>query len=282
MTSNFLIELGKYGERLVVTSLWSEDISQYILAHNISELHLNYAKGWKGKDLSFLSALSHLKAFSIIDWTIDDISPVNNLHSLRSLEISTYCKSPISFEEFPYLEECGLRWRAKAKSLFNQKALKRLFIDNYSEKDTSKFSNLTELESLSLANSPTRSLQGLSYLYKLRFLGLYNLRKLESIAGIEFLINLEELEINGCSSLKSINEIAGLTQLNKLELCDNKDIDSLKPIEKLNKLESVVFYGSTNIIDGDLSSLIKLNQISNISFQDRPHYSHKKLNFVAK
>ena len=93
---------------------------------------------------------------------------------------------------------------------------------------------------------------------------------------------MEELEINGCSSLKSINEIAGLTQLNKLELCDNKDIDSLKPIEKLNKLESVVFYGSTNIIDGDLSSLIKLNQISNISFQDRPHYSHKKLNFVAK
>jgi hypothetical protein len=282
MTSNFLIESGKYGERLVVTSSWSEDISQYILSHNISELYLNYAKGWKGKDLSFLSSLLHLQAFSIIDWTIDDISPVNNLQLLRSLEISTYCKTQINFEEFPYLEQCGLRWRAKAKSLFNQKSLKKLFVDNYSEKDTYKFSNLTELESLSLANSPTRNIQGLSQLHKLKFLGMYNLRKLESLVGIEALINLQELEINGCSSLKSINEIAHLLELKKLQLCDNQEIESLKPLKNFQKLESVLFYGSTSIVDGDLTFLKNLTRLSNISFKDRLHYSEKKSNFLHR
>jgi Leucine-rich repeat (LRR) protein len=281
MASNFIVESGKYGKRLVVTSEWNEGISHYILAHNIPELYLNYAKGWKGKDLSFLSGLSHLQAFSVIHWTIDDIYPVNNLHLLRSLEISTYCKTQINFEEFPHLERCALRWRKKAKSLFKQKSIKRLFIDGYSEKNTSAFSNLTELEYLTLSNAPIRSLQGLGKLHKLQYLGLHNLRKLESLSGIEDLRNLEELNVNGCSSLSSIGEIANFNQLRKLQLCDNKEIETLKPIENLKDLEWVLFYGTTNILDGDLALLTKLKKLENLSFQNRKHYSHKREDFSA-
>ncbi|MBA2750433.1 MAG: hypothetical protein H0U45_17315 [Tatlockia sp.] len=277
-----MVEPGRYGKRLVVTSRWSNAISQYILGQNIEELYLNYARGWKGKNLSFLSELPHLKAFSIIDWNISDISQIHTLHSLKKLEISTYCKTEINFEEFPSIEECSLEWRAKAKSIFNCKSLKKLFVNHYSGRNTFKFSHLVELESLSIANAPGKTLDGLSSLRKLKFLGLYNLKKLKSLSGIESLTLLEELEVNGCWSLPSITEVSYLLNLKKLQLCDDRSLESIKPLAKLNKLESFLFYESTDVVDGDLSPLMKLDNLSHLSFQERPHYSHRKMDFTLR
>ena len=276
MMTSFLIEEGKCGRRLVVTSSWSDEMKQYILSNPIEELYLNYARGWKGKDLSFLTTFPGLKAFSIIDWNIDDISSIHALHHLRRLEISTYCKTEIDFSQFPALEECSLEWRPKAKSIFSCHTLKHLFLNRYSGVDTSKFSELAELESLSLANAPIRNLYGLESLKKLKFLGLYNLRKLEFLCGIEGLIHLETLEVNGCRSITSIKAVENLFNLRKFHFCDDGDIESLQPLASLTQLKEVLFYESTNIVDGDLSPLKKLKCLSNISFQDRRHYSHRR------
>jgi hypothetical protein len=40
-----------------------------------------------------------------------------------------------------------------------------------------------------------------------------------------------------------------------------------------------LFYESTNIVDGDLSPLTRQKNLSSVSFQDRRHYSHKRLEF---
>ena len=251
--ANFIIEEGAFGSRVVVTSRWSDTISEYIARHSIGELYLNYAKGWKGKDLSFLAECPHLKAFSILDWNIDDVSPINSLHELTRLEVSTYCKTEIDFDNFPYLEECALTWRTKAKTIFSCKSLRKLFLTRYSGKDMSRFLQLTGLESLSFASSPMRNIQDISELKKLRRLGLYNLRKLSSLSGIENLTALEELEIDGCTELEDIVEVSSLKKLSRFQLCDSKSILSLRPLAKLQHLESVLFYGSTSIEDGDLS-----------------------------
>lgn len=109
---------------------------------------------------------------------------------------------------------------------------------------------------------------------------LYNLKKLRSLSGIENLVGLEELEVNGCTSVVSIKEIGNLVNLKKLQLCDDGNIDSLTPLEGLNKLQTVLFYGSTNIIDGDLSPLVRLDNLMKVEFQDRKHYSPSKAYFV--
>jgi len=241
----------------------------------IKELYLNSAKGWKGKELSFLATVPDLVVFSLIDFTIDDISPIHVLHSLRRLEIFTYCKTEIDFSKFPILEECSLEWRPKAKSIFACRTLKRLFLNKYSGKDTSNFSELVNLESLSIANSPIESIHGLWNLSELKFLGLYNLRKLKTLNGIENLINLEGLEVNGCRALSSIEGVKYLTKLRKLHFCNDGDIESIKPLERLQQLEEVLFYDSTNVIDGDLSPLTQLKHLRNVSFQNQPHYSHE-------
>ena len=57
------------------------------------------------------------------------------------------------------------------------------------------------------------------------------------------------------------------------------NIESIKGIEELKELSIFLFYESTNIIDGDISPVFKLANLSKISYQNRKHYSHKREEF---
>ncbi len=41
-----------------------------------------------------------------------------------------------------------------------------------------------------------------------------------------------------------------------------------------------MFYESTNIIDGDLKPITKLNKLNKVSFQNRKHYTHNREAFI--
>jgi hypothetical protein len=271
-------EDGEYGRRAVVRSAWSDNVAAYLLSSGIAELELNDGKGWQGGDLGFLTSFPHLKAFTIIDLKIASVMPIHFLHDLAALEVITYCKTEIKFSAFPQLEKCGLEWRPKAESLFGCSTLKNLFLNNYDGTHVDRFAGLTHLESLTILNAPVETLHGLRNLKRLRYLRLGNLKKLKSLAGIEGLINLEELEIHTCRAIDSIDAIGSLRRLKKLRLIDDGKIQSLKPLEKLDALEQVLFYESTNIVDGDLSPLMQ-KKLSRISFQNRRHYSHRREDF---
>lgn len=279
MIEGVQLEDGEYGRRAVVRSAWSEEVTRYLMGNEIVELELNQGKGWCENDLAFLAALPHLKSFRIIDFRISSVEQIHFLHELRALRVMTYCKTEIMFSAFPQLEECGLEWRSKATSLFDCGTLKKLFLNNYKGKDVAQFARLTQLESLAILNAPVENLHGLGNLQRLRFLRLANLRRLNSLAGIEGLTNLEELQIDTCRAIRSIHEIGSLARLKRLYLDNGGKIDSLKPLDKLNSLEKVGFVESTNIADGDLSPLVRQNNLSQVSFQNRRHYSHRREDF---
>jgi len=93
------------------------------------------------------------------------------------------------------------------------------------------------------------------------------------------LTNLEELEIHTCRAVGSIEEVGFLPRLRKLHLNNDGEIKTLKPLEKLDSLESVFFYESTNVLDGDLSPLFRQKSLARVSFQNRRHYSHRREDF---
>jgi len=280
MNSGITLENGRYGRRAILNSAWLDYFVQYLADNAVVELELNYAKGWHGQSLSFLAELPSLKAFEIFDFNIPDIKEIHRLHNLRRLGVTTYCSTEIDFSAFPELESCVLEWRPKAVSLFKCTTLKDLFVDRYKGKDVARFAQLVNLESLAILNAPVASLRGLSALTRLRSLRLALLRRLPSLAGIEGLANLEELDINTCRAIRSIDEIGSLSRLKKLFLNNIGEIESLKPLDNLDGLEKVVFYESTNILDGDLSPLLRQQNLdfSRVSFQNRRHYSHRREN----
>lgn len=279
MATNFSIEDGIYGQRAVLKSEWEKGTEQILLQNGVVELELNDAKGWHGSDISFVKFLPDLRAFSIIDLKIPSVDPVHFLQRLRKIEIITYCKTKIDFSAFPLLEECAIEWRNGVLSLFSCKTIRVLFINRYNEKNTSNFSKLIDLENLTILNSSIISLEGLSSLNRLRVLRIGNLKNLTSLSGIEKLKHLEELEIQKCKKITEIKELAGLPRLRSVSMNDSGAIESIRPLAKIKTLETVLFYGSTNILDGDLSPLKRLKRLSNVSYQNRRHYSHRREEF---
>lgn len=276
---NFIIENGDYGPRAVLTSAWDHGTDKILNKKGVIELELNDSKGWQRDDLSYLSLLPTLKAFTLIDLKIDSVENVHCLHNLLKLEIITYCKTKIDFSAFPVLEDCGLEWRPKASSIFKCKTLKRLFLNKYQGKDTNKFSELINLETVSLLNGPINSLVGLGNLINIKSLRLGNLSSLNSLKGISNLKNIEVLEIQKCKKISIIDEVRDLTNLKRIILSDIGEIESLNPLKRLLNLEEVLFYGDTKILDGDLSFLLGLKHLKNVAFQNRNHYSHKLKDF---
>jgi Leucine-rich repeat (LRR) protein len=281
MPAEFLLERGEIGPRVVVTGAWSREVADYIRREQVPELYLNHARGWKGGDIEFLAELPALRGFGILDFTIRDVSPIHHMHELRYLEVATYCDTPVNFEAFPALERATFYWRAGSDSLFDRSTLKRLYLHRYSGKSSEPFSRLTPLESLTIANSNPEEVRGLSALRKLRFLGLHGIKKLRTLEGIEKLTQLEELEINECNALATVDELVSLTHLRRLQLNDDGKLASLAPLRAAQRLEEVLFYGSTCIVDGDLSPLASLRHLRNISFQNRKHYSHRRESFAG-
>ncbi len=278
-TKDYVLEKGEFGLRAVLTSSWTEDIKRSLLKQPVAELELNRGKGWHGQDLSFLSEFPELLALKIIGKTAESVSPIHVLHNLRALHIIAYCKTEIRFSEFPDLIECRLQWRPKATSLFDCVGLKNLFLIGFTGSNTDRFGKLKNLESLAILGSPIRNLQGLRPLVHLRSLRLGDLRKLETLRGIEDLTRLEKLEINTCRKIRSVDEIAPLINLRELYLDNIGDIQSLKPLASLHQLRRLTFAESTNILDGDLSGLLRLPNLETVAFQNRKHYSHTRESF---
>ncbi len=272
-------EPGLWGKRAVIKSLWKDSFLRDLLENNIVELELNTGKGWDGDNIDFLKFMPNLRSFVIIDFKIKSIAPVHHLTELRNLTISTYCKTPINFSSFPMLESCGFEWRKGSDSLFNSITLKKLGIINYDKNAFLPFSNLYNLETLTILNSAIDNLDGLALLHKLKVLSFGDLKKLTALEGIEGSESLEELEIQRCKNINSISNIFDLNHLKRVLLIDSGNIESIKGIERLSHLETFLFYESTNIVDGDISPLFKLKNLSQVSFKNRRHYTHKREDF---
>lgn len=283
MSRDWLIEEGTYGPRFVATGSWSDAMLEAMLSGDVRELELNYAKGWVGSDIEFLRDLPFLEAVEVANWRINDIRPVNDLHKLRYLGISTYCKTELNFSNWPDLEECSLdAWRPKASSLFGHRGIKCLFINKWNHgKDLTGFSGMTQLESLRLY-SPTRleTLCGIESLAGLKRLEIALATRLASLSGIEKLLHLKHLEVNTCRKIRDIAPIAAL-RLKEFFLLNCGDIDTIKLLAGQKDLEKFLFYQSTNVLDGDLSVLTTLPNLKDVAFQERRHYSHTRSELLS-
>ncbi|WP_262947519.1 hypothetical protein [Xenorhabdus indica] len=228
-----------------------------------------------GDELPSLEAFPDLLGVSVTELNIESVDSIHSLKKLRYLKIFTYCNTPIRFENFPDLEKCSIEWRKKSDSLFECRKLKDLFINKYPYDDLKPLQLLTKLEILGLLNSRLKSFEGMEYLKNIRRLRIANLRGLTSLDGIEHLSKLEQLDINTCRKITHINQLETLENLKEVFINNCNEIESLKPLRNLKKLEKVLFYESTNIVDGDLSPLLDRNPpLTAVAFMKRKHYSH--------
>lgn len=93
------------------------------------------------------------------------------------------------------------------------------------------------------------------------------------ISAISELLRVpRELEFEACPEITTIDEIAALRELRFLGLNDCGDIETLAPITALEKLEVMHAWGTTRILDHDLSPLTHLPRLREIRMRDRRAY----------
>jgi hypothetical protein len=137
------------------------------------------------------------------------------------------------------------------------------------------------LERLDIVRSTITSLNGIETLEDLRVLDIAYMPKLESLDALMKCkeLGLRSLSIERAKNIKSYKPIASPTRLKDLRLSRCAAMQSVKWTKGMNWLEHFAFV-ETNVIDGDLDPLLKLERLRYIGTEDKRHYNHKMHDFI--
>jgi len=289
-TSKIRVIEGDYGLRMVVGEKWANKHTNYANRHGIKEIRLNDSTLNEFNDsLDFLAQINCIESLSI-GWCgkINDLSPIGNLRQLKSLCLDYGAKDGLGFSlpSLPQLERLYLGERiVNEEQVFLLSGLKRLGLTKYPTKQPSKeFSNLVNLEYLSVAESGLSEIEGLWGLKKISEIHLLRLKHLVSLKGLEGSSTmLRKIRIEGCPTVGRIDSVGGAAGLEELYLYDCGNIPSLAPISDLVNLRVLAIGGNTNIVDGKIGFLKEMPSLRDLRGAHRKHYdlSHQEFSVLC-
>ena len=260
------------GVDLVVTGDWSSRARDAIFAGRADGLDLNYAKGFRERDLRFIVDLP-IKRLDLLARTHSDLDPIYSLAgSLEALHLQT-APTPIDISQFPKLTTLSATWGQVEHSIASGRALTRLFFLSYTPSDLSPLDNNTNLVSLRMKDRPrVRNLDGVEAFPALRDLRLplAPIEDLEPMRRASPLI--ERLEFSYCRKFASISALSALPLLARVDMDECGDIDSVEPFRHTPLLELLYMWGSTRILDGDLSPVANLQRLREFRITPRRNY----------
>jgi hypothetical protein len=276
---SYTIGEGVTGKKAVISGVWKRELATVLQSRGTKEIQCNYAKGWKGDDIAFVASIPWLKGFSLTSYKVKDLEPLYSLKSLNFLSLAGAYSGKLDFSHFPRLKYCFLEWWPGAKSVLQCSTLERAYFNCCKIKHSEELAQLRNLERLVIASGPLDEVEHIGDLPRLDYLGLYLLRKLETLKGLAKLSRLQYLHIEGCRRIHNIAELAALPSLEVCNLSDNGVIESLRPLAKVSSLKQLYFTGTTVIENGDLSCIKDLPNLNRLAFANRKHYSHKREDF---
>lgn len=211
----FLIRDNDYGKALILDSKNVGRSANFVKKERIEGLEINYSLGYTDSGLECLSMFDTVKHIRIVNHKIN-IEGLYYLKELETLELGDESNQEVDFTQFPSLRQCFFSWRRRSESVFQCSRLEKLGIEGY----------------------PYESLDSISNLTKLVYLGIGNARNLITLKGIEKFINLNEM------SLSSLPKMTGLglelnSAIEKIELFDMKELTDLGNLSRLTRLKTL-------------------------------------------
>jgi hypothetical protein len=275
------IEDGAYGARAVLVGEPSDQEVAELCDLAVQEVVINDGRGWRGRKVDFLAKLPWLRAVTLLSIVvpIEDDSAVFELRNLVGMHLSTYSKATADFGTMPLLEDLAFIWRKSTIGLPSLTRLRSLCLVKYGRHNLEELAGMQDLETLQLLGGSLRTIHDIGSLGALRKVRLGDLRRLDSLNGIENAKQLVSLTIDTCKRLASIEPLAGCTNLRELRLANVGPIESLRPLQSLRHLETVLFAESTDVQDGEIAFLREMG-VRKVWYQNRKHYDIKREAFA--
>jgi internalin A len=195
--------------------------------------------------------------------------------SLEELSIQAYQDAEVDLTQLPKLTSLAGPWSVFRSTFAGSERLKRLITWAFDESDMRVLRNTFTLEDVTIKDAPhVESLTGIGDLPALEALRVIVARSLRDIRDVARLAgSLRELIFEGCPGVGDLEPLRSLVRLRVLGVSDCGYIESLGPIRPLNQLEQFSGWGSTRVVDGDLSPLAALPLLSEVRMRDRKGYS---------
>lgn len=236
---------------------------------------------YSGFTISGISDLSFLKDFPDllyleIDGHKQRINPraLDGLANLRGLKISD-ASGGIDFRCFPELEHFWGDWHPEHRNIGTCRELRRLNVWHFNppSRDLAELAGLVRLEDLGLVQTNIASLASIEALEDVRYLQIARAPKLESLDALSGHESIREMDFETLKGIKSYEPITAIHKLRRLMLFKGAPMPNLKWMAGLKHLDFFSFV-ETNVVDGDLSPLLRLPCLRSVGTMDKKHYSH--------
>jgi hypothetical protein len=191
---------------------------------------------------------------------------------LESLSVESG-PSVIDLDAFPNVTDLSATWEQISGTIANASQLESLYVGSYTGEDLLPLRYNGNLKRVRMKDRPRlRSLRGVERLPVLDHLGVYLATSLDDFAPLSETTTLRELHLESCRSLSDLIPIANSHALQMLNVADCGEIASLAPIAALLELKVVWLYGTTRIVDDDLTPLAGLPRLAELRIASRRSY----------
>ena len=282
--AGYVLEDSPERRSLVVTGPWSAGAAAALRRGEADGLVLNYARGFSGGDLEFLDGGWAVRSLDILDRGITNLSPISRLSdSLEDLSVQAAPDAELDLGVLPRLRSVAGDWALIGNTLGSVGALQSVITWQFDEPDLHTFRDHVGLQRLTIKEAPyLESLSGIADLSELAVMGIFLARRLHDISDVAGLASsLRRLELQACPALNAIDDVEMLVNLDFLGISQCGAIESLAPIAPLERLEVLYAWGSTRVVDGDLSPLARLPRLREIRMRDRRAYNPRVADLVS-
>ena len=263
------------GHAAIVTGRWSSEVERLAESGEVDRLILNYARGFAEPDLEFLSSRLRIRELEVLDRKLTDLTPIYRLSStLAHLSLDAAANADLDLGELPGLLSVSGDWEHFGATLGAVESLETVRAYAFSEIDLHALSNHVYLRHVSIKDATRlESLDGIGNLPDLSAIGIHGARKLWDISDVRYLGEpLREFELEYCPGVEDIDDVEPLVGLRFLGFSDSGGVASLAPLAPLQQLETFHAWGTTRVLDNDLSVLAELPRLQEIRMRDRATY----------
>src|SRR3954452_11844485 len=193
---------------------------------------------------------------------------------LEEISVQAAADAVLDLAVLPRLRSIAGTWPLIEPTLSAVTGLERAVTWMFADIDLHAFRDHVALKSLTIKDAPfMESLSGLGGLPDLAALTIVAAPRLHEINDVaELALSLRKLTFEECVRIEAIDDVEPLAGLRFLGISESGDIASLAPIETLAQLEAFYAWGSTRIVDGDLSPLARLSRLKEIRMRNRRSY----------
>lgn len=266
------------GTRLFVNGVWTSQIEALLEDGSIHTLVLNRAHGFEAPSLEFLRPWP-LRGLHVLFPPLKDLSPIRRLReSLTDLKLEIFPtgEGVLDIEGFSRLQHLSVSWKMIEDQVSKITTVENLYLDRYSCPDLVPLAPLVSLRSLRMKERPKiKSLHGLQTFSRLERLAIHGASQLaddSALQGSSAATSLRELQLEACRKLSNMDNVSLASDLQFLNMGDCGDLESLAPLRRMRNLQRLSLYESTRILDGDLSPVLDLPELTDFRIANRRNY----------